>query len=100
MSLRDQMFADLDIFFNPFDFARERVIDGRTLLVVEEDEGAGMDGNRPGVSIDVRSLHLRAADMPRPAIHQRLTLDGQDWTVSRTALHEGELVIQVFREAS
>lgn len=87
-----------DLFFR--DFGEDMVIDGVPLDVDVRDEGTGQNDRREGVSIHVRTLYWRTADLAEPKPRQEMIVDGEKWEVSKVEDKSGMVQVQMFRELS
>ena len=86
-TFREQRLSDLAVFFNQEEFGRPAVylpVAGaatNVTVILEEIDllAAGAMGVNPA---GVVKISVRAAEVPAPKVHDRITVDGTDWMVS------------------
>lgn len=89
----EQMETDLAVFFNAEEFGRSAIykpLEGAALNVVAILEGIDLSQaqafgiNPAGVS----TITVRASEVAAPKVHDVVTVDGSDWTVSEVIRKE------------
>jgi hypothetical protein len=96
VSFKAQAIADLPTFLNTSEFGDVVDIDAdRVACVLVPDEALGASNN-PGVSQREATLYLRASDQyATPRVDNRITVNDQQWTVSRVDEEQGMLVLRL-----
>ena len=105
--LKDDVAADIDeIFMDSEDFAEEHNIDGKSLLVILENETYKERSKRQSSSYEgfygeVCILHVRESELGyMPVQGQRIVLDGKYFMVESCSNHCGILEISLIRNAT
>lgn len=82
MTLKEQMEADLEVFFNPDEFGQTVTYDNGTDPAA--DILAVVDFDREGrYHADYALIYLKASDVERPKYRDKITIDGRVWRVMR-----------------
>lgn len=99
MSLKDDIAADLSVFFDAEEFAEEHKVEGRTILcILDTVRSQTMSGGADkGLSEADYVLHAKTADLPkrRPA-GQLLRIDGRDFEVAKWDEEGGASVVELY----
>jgi hypothetical protein len=85
MTLKDQIFADIDsVFLNVAEFGEEVTINGIALICVSDDDVLleRADAAAQGTYRGERLIFVKAADLPgRPSVESRVTFRGEPYFV-------------------
>lgn len=105
MSLREQMQADLDLFFDTSELAVELDFNGVPIPAVPARSYQAQAGQEQspehGVFVQRVSYQIREQDLdPEPVIGEEVTLDGQYWIVEEIGPRDFARVITFSRELS
>ena len=103
MSLRDQIFDDIDgVFLNADDFAEEAIVNigGKDyqVMVVQDDDTLleRTDAAAQGTYLGEKLIFIKAADIPgRPAVGARITLNGESYFVTNCVNNFGMYEIRM-----
>ena len=105
--LKDMIARDNEfVFMNNLDFAEEHNIDGKSLLVILENETYKERSKRQSSSYEgfygeVCILHVRESELGyMPVQGQRIVLDGKYFMVESCSNHCGILEISLIRNAT
>lgn len=99
MGIKDQIAADLEIFFNLDEFAEMHNINGRQLPAIVESAATRVRSNRKSENYDgiyggEVVVYVRAADFPAvPSYGQTFRLDGKLYYVAECTNEGGVLEI-------
>jgi len=91
MGFKDQIAADMAVFFNADEFADWHDIDGKRLLCVVDDQvirerDGGQRSQIDGLYLDEIILFVKQTDLQKvPVRGQRLKLDGKLYFVSKVS---------------
>lgn len=87
MTFKDQMATDLDnVFFNDTEFADDAVYNSNDGTIVDKamkvilDLSADLGGTDYGVA-DLVSITLKLADVPRPAVYDKIAIASTTYTI-------------------
>lgn len=95
MSLKDDMTRDIhETFLNQDDFAEERTVAGRRITCVLYEAGSS-SGSDMGVIRHSYTLQAAEKDLPTLSEGDRLTIDGEIWTITSFAIDYGMAVVQL-----
>ena len=95
MSLKDDMARDiLETFLNMDDFAEERTVAGRKISCIFY-ETTSSSGSDMGVIRHSYALQAAEKDLPELSPGDRLTIDGEIWTIESCAIDYGMAVVQL-----
>jgi hypothetical protein len=75
MTLKEQMAADLPLFFNTDEFAESAVYKGVAIDVVEDETGERSTGS-PGFVVPLFTILVKASDVSRPKAGDSVTFRG------------------------
>lgn len=99
MSLKDDIEADINTFFDLEEFAEAHVVDGNAIVCIMDTyrSNAKSDGAEKGLSTADCVLYAKTADLPkRKPAGQRLSIDGRDYEVDKWDVEEGVTVIELY----
>ena len=88
MTLKDQITADEDIFFNDDDFAETIVFNGESILAVETVASEHETG-LPGFIVPMFTVLISASDVSRPKAGDAVTFRGGSYIVGSFPRSEG-----------
>ncbi len=92
MNLKEQIFAEMALFFNSAEFAQEATIDGKRCLVVVDNDRLMQRSKSEyeGISCGELLFYIKAADLPRkPAPESAMRFDGKPMIVFDCREDEG-----------
>lgn len=91
MSIKSQIVADVDIFFNIDEFAEEATYNGKDILVIPKI-GEGQSSKKPFENasryVDAY-FSIMASDVPDPEIGDVLVHNGKEWQFATIAETDG-----------
>jgi hypothetical protein len=94
MSLKDDMARDIEETFLDMDeFAEMRTVAGRRIACVFYETSSS--GDEMGVIRHYYTLQAAEKDMPMLSVGDRLTIDGEIWTIESCATDYGMAVVQL-----
>ena len=82
MTLKQQMIADLDIFFNTDEFAEEITYtpaggSATTITMIPDAQNAGIQSVAP--ESDSMIIYVKTSDVPSPNYKDTFTINGEVW---------------------
>lgn len=103
MSLKDDIAADLDTFFDADEFGEEHTVEGRTIIcILDTCRSQTLSGGADkGLSEADYVLHAKTIDLPkrRPA-GQLLRIDGRDFEIAKWDDESGASVVELYAPES
>ena len=103
ISFKSQLEKDLGVFINFDEFGSTHEVNGKSVVcIVDEDifEERGKSKEEQsfaGVYEKTKSIFVKMEDIEKPSIQERLTLDGNFYTVSHVIETEHLYEIQITR---
>lgn len=103
MTLKEDIAADLGVFFDADEFAEEHKVEGRVILCVVDTcrVQALSGGAEKGLSEADLVLYAKTADLPkRKPAGELLRVDGRDFEVGRWDEEDGVSVVELYTPQS
>lgn len=103
MTLKEDIAADLGVFFDADEFAEEHKVEGRVILCVVDTcrVQALRGGAEKGLSEADLVLYAKTADLPkRKPAGELLRVDGRDYEVGRWDEEDGVSVVELYTPQS
>lgn len=103
MSLKDDIAADLETFFDVAEFGEEHTVEGRKIICILDTcrSQALSGGAEKGLSEADYVLHAKTADLPkRKPAGQLLRIDGRDFEVAKWDEEDGASVVELYSPES
>lgn len=97
-TFKDFLIEDLDVFFNPDEFAEEHELDGDTLLcvIVNNKSLSNRDGMlreqiyaSQEVYQEIKTVYIKASLFYIPKVESLITLDGKEYYVEAASENKG-----------